>query len=101
MGLEKRGNNYYYYRKERMGSRVVSIYEGKGLFAQLMARMEGAREEEESVKRERRAAEKTEQQEIDRNIDAACYKVSICVDALFLTMGYRQHSRTWRRKRNG
>ena len=105
MGLERRGNNLYYYRKERNGSRVVSVYAGKGSFAQLMSQFEELRKEEESIKREanreRLATDLAQQAEIDDQIDGLCADASAYVDALFLANGYHQHSRTWRRKSNG
>ena len=36
MGWEKRGNGLYYYRKKRMGQRVVSEYMGTGLFGSIV-----------------------------------------------------------------
>jgi hypothetical protein len=66
-----------------------------------MAQFEDLRKEEEMVIRERFDAEKAEHEEIDNKIDALCSGASAYVDALFLTLGYHQHSRTWRRKRNG
>jgi len=105
MGLERRGNNYYYYRKERTGSKVVSVYEGKGSLAQLMAQFDDLRKAEEMVNKESvqklDEAERARQEEIDNRIDTVCAQASAFVDALFLTNGYHKHSRTWRRKRNG
>lgn len=37
MGLEKRGDNLYYYRKVRVGNRVKSVYTGSGLYAMRLA----------------------------------------------------------------
>ncbi|PYS99100.1 MAG: hypothetical protein DMF63_13605 [Acidobacteria bacterium] len=105
MGLERRGNNYYYYRKERVGSRVVSTYEGKGSVAQLIARLEELRKEEktldQSADNKRKQADLVADGEMDKQIDAVCAYVAVYVDALFLTRGYHQHSRIWRRKQNG
>ena len=37
MGWEYRGANKYYYRKEREGSRVKSVYVGRGAIANLVS----------------------------------------------------------------
>ncbi len=70
-----------------------------------MAQFEDLRKAEEMVNKESvqklNEAERAQQEEIDNKIDTVCSRVSAHVDALFLTTGYHQHSRTWRRKRNG
>ncbi len=57
MALEERNGNYYYYKKEREGNRVVSKYYGKGELANLIAQMD-------EIERQ----EKLEKTEIDREI---------------------------------
>ena len=37
MAWEHRGNNKYYYRKKRLGKRVISEYVGRGVVAELVA----------------------------------------------------------------
>jgi hypothetical protein len=37
MGWEQRGSNKYYYRKEREGSRVKSVYVGRGKIAHMVS----------------------------------------------------------------
>ena len=49
MGLERRGNGRYFYRKVRCGDRVSSEYVGTGLVAAVLA------EQHETAQRERRA----------------------------------------------
>ena len=40
MGWEQRGNNSYYYKKEREGSRVKSVYVGRGEIAHMVAQIQ-------------------------------------------------------------
>lgn len=40
MGWEQRGNNSYYYKKERDGSRVMSVYVGRGEIAHMVAQIQ-------------------------------------------------------------
>ena len=40
MGWEQRGNNQYFYKKERDGSRVKSVYVGRGEIAQMVAQIQ-------------------------------------------------------------
>ncbi|MFN2514559.1 MAG: hypothetical protein ABR568_24515, partial [Pyrinomonadaceae bacterium] len=42
MGWEQRGNNRYYYRKEREGPRVKSVYVGRGEIAQIVAQIQSS-----------------------------------------------------------
>ena len=101
MGLERRGNRFYYYKKEREGDKVVSRYAG-GDSAELFSmlnELEADRKESERYekKRERARAEKFEAElcEIEE-------KFSNLITAFLLINGYHQtESREWRKKRNG
>ena len=42
MGWEQRGNNSYYYKKERDGSRVKSVYVGRGEIAHMVAQIQSS-----------------------------------------------------------
>ena len=42
MGWEQRGHNQYYYKKERDGSRVKSIYVGRGEIAHMVAQLQSS-----------------------------------------------------------
>jgi len=42
MGWEQRGNNQYYYRKEREGSRVKSVYVGRGEIAHMISEIQSS-----------------------------------------------------------
>src|SRR5687768_1544783 len=102
MGLEKRGNGFYYYMKEREGDRVVSRYVGGGSAAEyfsLMSEIEAERKDEERFEK-RRQREQTEKfdarfREIEETFDNL-------IAACLLVNGYHQtSSREWRKMRNG
>jgi hypothetical protein len=101
MGWEtrERGGSYYY-RKERDGSRVRSVYVGTGLFAEsatMLTRMEREnREAERAVLR--REAER--QNQIDAHMDAICDLVDQIITAALIASGFHQHKRQWRLKRS-
>lgn len=105
MGLERRGNNYYYYEKERDGEKVRSVYSGKGETALLfdnLYRWRRLEEEEESEHKqlEKQKVIKTEA-EFDATIETVGKVSRILIDAFFLTSGFHLHKRQWRKKRSG
>lgn len=105
MALEKRGNNYYRYKKRRVGSRVVSEYCGGGQMAHLMHLLDQA-DRDEAVKdkeyiRRTMEAEKQAQAEVDIELKNFTQEAEALKDALFLINGYHTHERQWRKKRNG
>ena len=51
MGWEQRGNNSYYYKKERDGSRVKSVYVGRGEIAHMIAQFQSRSAELEKLLR--------------------------------------------------
>lgn len=104
MALERRGNGYYFYKKKRIGNRVVSVYSGGRELAQCFQILDQQRKEEawlekESKKRSFEAVKKI-QAEIDQVIDAFCQHAKAFEEALYLINGYHVHSRQWRMKRN-
>jgi hypothetical protein len=101
MALEWRGNNLYYYEKERDGDRVRSVYSGKGEIAYLIHSLNLSRKREKEY--EKQARDKLRQKEvvIDAELDSLFEITKVFTDALFLANGYHQHKRQWRKKRNG
>lgn len=53
MGWEQRGTNLYYYKKEREGSKVKSIYVGRGEVAHMISKLESSSAELERLMRGR------------------------------------------------
>lgn len=102
MGLERRGNGLYFYRKRRIGNRVISEYCGAGTLANCFYILDQQRQEEEWTEKETKKrsfeAEKQIEDELDSEIESVFGCVKTIEDALFLINGYHVHSRQWRRK---
>lgn len=99
MGWEQRGNHSYYYRKERDGSRVKSIYVGRGELARLDALMLKMQQEDQKAERMRRIKELNALSPIDSNIHALSRLVSTLTEAVLIDAGFHQHKRQWRKRR--
>ena len=100
MGWEHRGSNRYYYRKRRVGARVVSEYMGTGELAGLLAAMD----EEWQIGREfishaeRLAhAEEIGFEEKCRAAEAVLQEVLVGV---LSSAGYHRHKGQWRFRRS-
>lgn len=98
MGLEWRGNNLYYYEKERRDDRVVSVYSGRGEIAQLLHHLKRLEREEETIKRNLVLEERKNCEQVNSIVESFGEQVRALEESLFLINGYHQHSRTWRRK---
>jgi hypothetical protein len=101
MGWEnrERGGSYYY-RKEREGSRVRSVYVGSGIVAQLSALMDEQEREKKHTERRALRREIEKQDAIDARIDAVCDLTEKLVTAALIASGFHQHKRQWRLKRD-
>lgn len=99
MALEERNGNYYYYKKEREGNRVVSKYYGKGELASLVAQMDEMEREEKRFKTLQNLRNRQKIEEIDKEIDLFEGKVKEITVDLLLSLGfYKTKSREWRLK---
>jgi len=104
MGWERRGNRLYYYRKRRVGRRVVSGYMGASEFAEVVATLDQydrLQRELERFDREEERRELERDREIDREIDQVGAAIRALRDVVLLVGGYRSHKGQWRKKRNG
>ena len=97
MAWEKRGNKSYYYRKNRMGNRVISEYVGAGPRAELVAFLD----EEDRQRREYERQQWQEEKAIDRaqidQVDDAMKLIRQITGAACIAGGCYQHKRQWRR----
>lgn len=99
MALEKRGGNYYYYKKERIGNRVVSKYYGKGELADLIAQMDEINRYEKEIEAENRKENLRELEKIDDEFNLFESKVNeLTANTLLLLGFYKTKSREWRLK---
>jgi hypothetical protein len=99
MGLETRGNRTYFYRKRRIGDRVVSEYVGAGETARLIAAFETVDRDKREMER---YAQQAEAERFDALLDAqreyAELSIGLVAAALLLA-GYRTHHGEWRKRR--
>lgn len=99
MALEERNGNYYYYKKERIGNRIVSTYYGKGEVAYLIAQLDEIEREEKQIKAEENLRFRQKLEEIDKEIDLFEAKVKELTEKTLLSIGfYKTKSREWRIK---
>jgi hypothetical protein len=101
MGWEQRGNNSYYYRKEREGSRVRSVYAGRGEIAHMVAKLESSSAELERLMRAQKSIEALESERAEVVLERAVELIQLFTQASLLSAGFHTHKRQWRRKRNG
>ena len=104
MAYESRNGRSYYYKKERHGTKVVSVYIGNGERAELWADITALGIEERQLKAAERAAERASFAELARTPPAL---VELLAEAKRQTAealeaaGYHQHKRGEWRKRRG
>ena len=93
MAWETRGNNRYYYKKRRIGRKVVSSYAGTGPMVEEMVLHEDRRRE--LIKTNRQEAGLMEQQ-----ITKASQLTKYITEGVLLVSGFHKHKGQWRRKRH-
>lgn len=99
MGWEKRGSGRYYYRKRRIGTRVVSEYMGGGELGAAAAAHDRAAQD--AREQESRSA-KEEREKITALAEAGAEAeqgIRALVRAFLLLAGYHTHKGQWRRRR--
>lgn len=99
MAWEKRRGKEYYYRKIRIGDRVVSEYVGTGPVAEAAAAIDERERLAREEAREQWRRERERQRAIDEAVDRACRLTRTLVDAVLLLRGYHTHRGQWRKKR--
>jgi hypothetical protein len=100
MGWEMRGGKQYYYRKEREGGRVRSVYVGRGETARLIAQLEAMRSDEREGKHISTRMDREQLQEQETEVTRVCAVVETLTAAALLSAGFHTHKRQWRRKRD-
>ena len=101
MGWEQRGANKYYYRKERSGASVKSVYVGRGEFAHLVSSFESHSTDIERLIGAKKLIEGNQSEKVEAALDRAIELIQLLTDASLLNAGFHTHHRQWRRKRNG
>src|SRR5215813_11548754 len=96
MGIERRGNQAYFYRKKRFGRRVVSVYAGSGEGALL----EASAREEDRLRRLEQRAELDRLMAAEQRLIEAYNRVELIFRAAMTAAGYHKHCRgQWRKRR--
>jgi hypothetical protein len=99
MGWEQRGNHSNYYRKERIGARVRSVYVGRGRIADMTAALDAVQQRDLERERRKEQQEQHTSQVLDASIESLAKLVSTLTEAVLVAHGFHQHKRQWRKKR--
>jgi hypothetical protein len=100
MGWELRGNNQYYYKKERDGSRVKSTYVGKREIAHMVSKLQSSSRVIERLARYMKSPHQ-EQEKAEAELDQLTDRIRLITHAALLASGFHAHKRQWRKKRHG
>lgn len=98
MAWEKRPGGRYYYRKKRIGRRVISEYVGAGLLAELIAERDQEERLQAAEKQAAFEAEVKAERDLVRRLNEAESETMALVKAVILASGYYKHHGQWRRK---
>ncbi len=101
MGWERRGNNQYYYKKEREGSRVKSTYVGRGEIAHMIAQIQSGSPLIERLARSIKPPKAQEEEKAEANLNQLNEATRLLMHAALLATGFHAHKREWRKRRNG
>ena len=93
MGREQRGTNSYYYKKEREGSSVKSVYVGRGEMAHLISKFEAHLTEIERLMRAKKSMEADELDRVEAALDRAVELTQPFTEATLLAVGFHTHHR--------
>jgi hypothetical protein len=99
MGPRTINGRRYYYRSERQGSRVRTIYCGTGEFGSLMAKTDEILRAEREAERNERQADREEVDAEERAVAEWFDGIQAVSDAAMVTVGFHKHKREWRRER--
>jgi adenylosuccinate synthase len=101
MAWETRGNNRYYYRKKKVGCKVVSEYVGKGPVAQELASMDLVERQERNRELGVIRKERYELGLLDRQVMQSILVMDRMVEVFLRMLGFHKHKGQWRKVRNG
>lgn len=102
MAIEYRNSNMYYYRKRRVGNRVISEYIGKGESALLFANLDRIEREEQRMKARILRENMKKLEIIDQDLSEIEEMTRTLIETYLVSKGfYKTKSREWRLKRNG
>ena len=99
MGWETRGNNTYYYKKKRQGTKVVSEYAGTGDLARINASLEQEKGEMQEAEKQFLKEKRTEIEGLEQKTSQADNLMRRLLEGILLLSGYHKHKGQWRRRR--
>lgn len=97
MGVEKRGNNSYFYLKQRIGKRVVSRYIGKDSVAGLAAQHEALKRAQRQMERNEEHEERIRVKESDEQFEELEQLISDLLTVTLIANGYHERKGQWRK----
>ena len=100
MSWENRDGCRYYYRKRRVGRRVVSEYIGSGLMAEMVSEQDEMDRQQRIRDRQSFENQKVDIKKMDVELDSLIDVTRACVRASFLLSGFHPHKGQWRKKHN-
>jgi hypothetical protein len=100
MGWEKRNGRRYYYRKERRGDTVRSVYVGTGAYAEAVADLNAVGRMKRAHRRAEWRQTKARHKRTERAVLDAERGIRALRDAALIASGYHTHKGTWRKSRS-
>ncbi len=101
MGWEQRGIKSYYYKKEREGPRVTSVYVGRGEIAHMVAQIQSSSTVVVKFARKMKSAQAVEGEKAETALDELTDRIRVITHAALLVTGFHTHRRQWRKMRDG
>ena len=99
MSWEDRDGNQYYYRKHRIGQRVVSEYVGSGLLAEMVSEQDEMDRQQRMQDRKSFENLKVDIKKMDDELNSLIAVTRVYFRASFLLSGFHPHKGQWRKKR--
>jgi hypothetical protein len=99
MGWEQRGNNRYYYKKQREGATVKSVYVGRGEIAHMISQIQSSSPLLERLARGIKSPEVVQQEKAGAALEQVTDLIRLITQGTLLTAGFHTHHRQWRRTR--
>ncbi len=100
MGWETRHGKPYYYRKRRVGARVVSEYVGRGPWAETLATCDDVDRAHAKLARTMERMARADVEELDGIVADFQTVVRTITRAVLVANGYRTHNGQWRKHRD-
>ena len=101
MAWEERNGRRYYYRKKRIGYRVISVYIGTGDLAELLTEVDSTGRRKRLNQQLTFEAVKAEAKQQESAVNQISDLIQSMLHAALLATGHHTHKGQWRRFRDG